>query len=63
MRQEFEVDLTQYLRVRFRSNIPGLPAGGEGVYRFLLDGKAPDSEWTPMFELPLRVVFQRQDSG
>jgi hypothetical protein len=63
MRQEFEVVLTQYLRVRFRSNIPELPVGGEGVYRFLIDGKAADSEWSQLFELPLSVVFQRQDSG
>lgn len=63
MSQEFEVDLTQYLRLRFRSNLPGLPVGGEGVYRFLIDGKAADSEWTQMFELPLLVVLQHQDSG
>lgn len=61
--QEFEVDLTQYLRLRNRINIAAFPVGPEGIYRFVVEGMTGTSEWAQMFELPLRVVFQRQDSG
>ena len=61
--QEFEVDLTQYLRFRTRVRLPGFPTGGPGIYRFIVDRKTDASEWTEMFELPIRVVLQPQDSG
>jgi hypothetical protein len=61
--QEFDVDLTQHLRLRHIMNLSGLPLGGEGIYRFVIDGMTGTSEWTEKFELPLHVAFQRQDSG
>ena len=61
--QEYEVDLTQFLRLRTRLRLPGLPAGGEGIYLFKIDGKQSGEDWTEMFELPLRVVFQGDTSG
>lgn len=61
--QEYEVDLTTFLRLRSRLRLPGLPAGGEGVYLFKVDGKSSGQEWTEMFELPLRVVLQPGDAG
>lgn len=61
---ENEVDLTQYLRLRTRIRLTSLPMRGSGVYRLKIEGRAPSSsEWTEEFELPLRVVFQSQDSG
>jgi len=61
--QEFEVDLTQFLRVRTRLRLPGLPVGDTGIYRFVVQGKAGDSEWATMFELPIRVLIQAQESS
>jgi len=61
--QEFEVDLTQFLRARTSLRIPGLPVGDTGIYRFVVEGKAGDSEWATMFELPLRVLIQAQESS
>ena len=65
--QEIEVDLTQFLRLRAVIGLPGLPGlpagGGEGDYQFRIDGRSADSEWTEMFQLPLRVVFQPPDSS
>jgi hypothetical protein len=61
---ENEVDLTQYLRLRTRIRLTSLPMRGSGVYRIKIEGRAPpSSEWTEEFDLPLRVVFQSQDSG
>jgi hypothetical protein len=56
-----EVDLTRFIRLRSRGSIPGIPIGGEGVYRFVIEGKGEDGEWVQMFELPLQVVVQRQE--
>ena len=61
--QEYEVDLTKFLRLRSRLRLLGLPAGGEGVYLFKVDGKSSGQEWTELFELPLPVVLQPGDSG
>lgn len=63
MAQEFEVDLTQYLRLRNRINVPGFPVGPEGIYRFVVESMTGPSEWAQVFELPVRVVIQRQDSA
>lgn len=63
---EFDADLTAFLRLRTVINLPGLPAGAgasDGIYRFLIDGKTELADWTEMFELPLRVTFQRADAG
>jgi hypothetical protein len=54
---EYEVDLTRYLRLRTRLHISGFPLKGEGIYRFVIDGKSETGDWTPMFEVPLRVVI------
>lgn len=61
--QEFEVNLTQHLRLRLRIPLAGLPTDGEGIHQFVVEGMTGTSAWTSMFELPLSVVFQRQDSG
>lgn len=60
---EFEVDLTQFPRLRTRLRLPGLPVGDTGIYRFVIEGKAGDSQWATMFELPLRVLIQAQEPG
>jgi hypothetical protein len=54
---DYEVDLTSYLRLRHRMHIAGLPIKGEGIYRFRIDGRDETGDWTPMFEVPLRVVL------
>lgn len=59
--RDFEVDLTQFLRLRTRLRFPGLPVGDTGTYRFVIQGKAGDSEWSTMFELPIRVLIQAQE--
>lgn len=61
--QEYEVDLSKFLRLRTRLRLPGLPAGGEGVYLFKIDGKPAGGKWEEMFELPLRVVLQAEVTG
>jgi hypothetical protein len=61
---EFEVDLTQNPRARHRINLASLPVSrAEGIHRFVIDGMTGTLGWTEMFEVPLSVVFQRQDSG
>ena len=59
--REFEVDLTEFLRMRVGSRLPGLPSGKEGEHLFRVEGKVPDSDWKQMFELPLRVIVRSQD--
>ena len=59
---DHEVDLSTFLRLRARIHLPGLPAGGPGIYLFKIDGKPAGGEWTQMFELPLRVVLQSEDT-
>ena len=61
--QEHEIDLTQFLRLRSRLKLPGIPAGGEGLYLFRIEGKPIGGEWSGMFDLPLRLVLQAQESG
>lgn len=61
--QEHDIDLSQFLRLRSRLRLPGLPVGGEGTYLFKIEGKPSGGEWTEMFELPLRVMFQPQEAG
>lgn len=61
--QEHDIDLSVFLRLRSKLRLPGLPVGGEGTYLFKIDGKLTGGEWTEMFELPLRVVFQPQEAG
>lgn len=58
---EFEVDLTQFLRLRHRSRFPGLPVAGEGTYHFVVEEGAGGGGWATMSEVPLRVVVQTQE--
>jgi hypothetical protein len=60
---EFEVDLTTYLRSRFVMRFHGLPGGDQGTYRFIIESKDMAGDWVQMFELPLRVAIQSQESG
>lgn len=60
--QEFEVDLTQFLRLRQRTHMSTLPIRGEGIYRFMIDGRTDTQDWAEMFEVPLRVVIQAEGS-
>ncbi|MFQ5875655.1 MAG: hypothetical protein ACE5JL_17905, partial [Dehalococcoidia bacterium] len=62
MEQEYEVDLTQYLRLRHRMRISGLPIRDQGTHRFVIDGRGESGEWAQMFEVPLRVVIQTQET-
>ena len=59
---DFDVDLSRFLRLRSRLKLPGLPPGGEGTYLFKIGGKPAGGEWTELFELPLRMVLQAQES-
>ena len=52
---EFEVDLTNNLKHRFRLKIPGIPIQGEGIYYFLVDCKTDADNWEEKFALPLEV--------
>jgi hypothetical protein len=60
---EFHIDLTQFLRSRVAMPLTSLPMRGEGTYTFVIESLTGPSEWTQMFELPLRVAFQRRDAG
>ena len=55
--QEFEIDLTKFLRFRVVAKIPGLPLTGAGIYRFLVDCSVDSSEGSIPFELPIRVTM------
>ena len=61
--QDFEVDLSTFLRLRSRLRLAGLPTTGEGNFLFKIDGRVAGGEWAQMFELPLRVVLQAEDTG
>ena len=54
--QEVDVDLTVFLRLRTRVHFPGLPDGGAGNYRFLVEYKSGDDDWEPKYEYPVRVT-------
>ena len=56
----YEVDLTRHIRLRHRTRMPGLPVGGEGIFRFVIEGKSDSDDWAMMFELPLEVRVQTQ---
>lgn len=55
--QEMDVDLSIFLRLRSRINFPGLPDGGQGTYRFLVDYRSGGDGWETKFEYPLRVTL------
>lgn len=59
---EHPVELTEAPTGRGIFVMPGLPLGLQGIYRFKIAAKSPDSDWQELFELPLRVVIQTEDS-
>lgn len=61
--QEFEVDLTKFLRNRVTLALAGLPIIGEGEYSLVVEGMNQPSEWSHLFTLPLRVIFQAQNTA
>ena len=58
---EFDIDLSEFLRLRQISNIPALPIKGEGQYKFILEYEESSSIWIQKYTLPLRVVFSSSD--
>ena len=60
--EEFEVDLTQHLRLRGHHQFSSLPYWNEGIYSLKLEYKPPNSVWQELFELPLRVEVQTDES-
>lgn len=61
--REFEVDLTAHLHLRMRIQFPGLPLGGEGDYRFVVEKQTPEGNWLEESSAILRVVYQTPDSS
>ena len=59
----FEVDLTKFLRVRNRLHIYGIPRGGEGIYKFVVERKQGTKGWSREAEVPLGVTMRTADSG
>ena len=58
---EFDVDMSEYLRVRQRVNFPGIPASRQhgpvaGTYDFVIDSRRGDQQWEEMARVPLRVA-------
>ena len=60
--QEFEIDLSQFLRLRMQVKIPGIPIRGEGIYKFIVDYATEGDGWSVPYELPLRVTLLSQNS-
>ena len=61
---EAEVNLQSAQRNRFRLRLPGIPIGGHGMYRFVIEAQEPeDEEWHQLYEVPIGVEYQTQDSG
>ena len=59
---QFDVDLTQFLRLRQIANMPLLPIRGEGIYRFILEYLEAADRWVQKFEVPLRMLFTSSES-
>jgi hypothetical protein len=60
--QAMGVDLTQYPRARQITRLASFPLSREeGLMRIVVETMTDTSEWTPAFELPVQVRFQRQD--
>ncbi len=57
-----EVDLQETSGARAIIKMPGLPVRSQGRHLFKIEAKSPDSDWQEMFELPLNVVIQTEDS-
>jgi hypothetical protein len=55
---EFPIDLTEFLRLRHIVTISSVPLVGDGIYRFIIDGRKEAEEWSKMCEVPLRIVTQ-----
>jgi len=58
---EFEVDLEQYPKLRVNARFSGLPFGGTGIYRFILQAQT-DDQWKEITVIPLEVT-RRQTSS
>ena len=52
-----EVDLESAHRCRIKVNLPGIPVGGQGQYKFELQVLNDESDWDPIFEAPIHVSF------
>ena len=52
-----EVDLESAHRSRIKFNLPGIPVGGQGQYKFELQALSDESDWDPIFEVPIHVSF------
>lgn len=55
--QEFEVNLLDFLRLRQKVQLPGLPIAGPGMYEYEI-GYRSDGEWETLFSTPLRLVTE-----
>ena len=56
---DFEIDLKDAHRNRFRGQFPSMPVKGEGEYRFIIEVDE-SGEWRQLFEIPLMVSYQEQ---
>ena len=63
----YNVDLIEFLRLRQRINLPGLPFRGgnvvEGIFRFIIDARSNGGQWEQKFEVPLRIAIRPQELG
>ena len=60
---EAEINLESVQRNRFRLQMPGLPISGHGMYRFVIEVQEPEGgEWHQLYEVPIGVEYQTQDS-
>ena len=56
LEKSFPINLSKFIRMRTRLQLPGLPFGGvEGHYNFVFDYKSGDAGWDHRFELPLQI--------
>lgn len=60
---ETEINLEFAQRNRFRLQLPGLPISGHGLYYFVIQAQGPgEEEWHQLYEVPIGVDYQSQDS-
>ena len=52
---EFEVNLSEFQRLRNTTSLPVIPVRGEGDYRFMVEQKEGVDQWNTKFVVPLKV--------
>ncbi len=55
----YDVDLTEFPRLRNSIAFGGIPFGGNGVHSFVIEAEVDDQRWQEKAKIPLEVVTEQ----